>query len=351
MKTKMKFAENFSIVKIDEYLESKNRFDIFLCCGSFELRSIRSSEIFLTKNIEIRNSIIFNYKETDLENKKGENIKVIQRNLKKVSNIVSIFNTISLSYPTRGIKEFFKFLKERNIDLSDKKILIDITVFTKPYFFLIIKSLVEKWNNLEFFIVYTEPEKYKEKDIGSKEIILTRGLDRIESIPGFFGTSVNSKDALIVILGFEGKRAIQIFSDIDPEITFAVNGFPGFRAGWDKISLEENLQFLKISRAFENLFYAPARNPFETFNTISLLVESIQKQTYTYNIIIAPLGTKLHALGTLLYALVHKDIKIIYPFPSFYNADFSYRYGPTWILKINLKKLGYTPPNTLCELP
>ncbi len=349
MKIKMTFVENFSIIKLDEYLEGKNSFDIFLCCGSFELRSIRSSEIFLIKNIEIRNSIIFNYKETDTENKKGDNIKIVQKNLEKVSSVVSIFKTISLSHPTEGIKEFFKFLKDRNIDLSDKKILIDITVFTKPYFFLIIKSLVEKWNNLEFFIVYTEPEKYKEKDIESKEIILTMGLDRIESIPGFFGTSVNYKDALIVILGFEGKRAIQLFNDIDPEITYAINGFPAFRAGWDKISLEENLLFLKISRAFENLFYAPARNPFETFNTISLIVESIRKQINSYNIIIAPLGTKLHALGTLLYALIHKEVKIIYPFPSFYNAEYSYRHGPTWILKINLKKLGYTPPNTLCE--
>ena len=58
------------------------------------------------------------------------------------------------------------------------------------------------------------------------DIILTEGLDRVESMPGFVGSSVNPKDALIVILGFEEKRSREVFHTVNPELTYAVNGFP-----------------------------------------------------------------------------------------------------------------------------
>jgi hypothetical protein len=57
------------------------------------------------------------------------------------------------------------------------------------------------------------------------------------------------------------------------------------------------------------------------------------------NIVIAPLGTKMQAFGVLLCAFQHPTMKVIYPFPSVYKADYSYKFGTTWILKVNLLKL------------
>jgi len=338
----MRLIENLSVVSTEDFLTQPQKWNVFISCGSFEERCRRSSDIFLDKRVEIGTSIIFNYKETDPEVKKEENIQRMKSNLEKICKRVHIFNTESVSLPSKGIKKFLKFLTEKNIDLLDKKIVVDITVFTKPYFFLLFKVLREKLNLQQFYVVYTEPERYRSKSAGGNETILTEGLDRLESIPGFVGSSVNSRDALIVILGFEGKRAMEVFFAVNPELTYAVNGFPSFQPGWHRISLEANLRFLRESGASHHLFLTPAVDPFATRNALSQIVEEIEKGNADLNIIISPLGTKPQAFGTLLYALRNKKIKVIYPFPSVYKPDYSYRYGPTWIFKVNLNRpIGY----------
>jgi len=231
------------------------------------------------------------------------------------------------------------FLNEENITLSDREVVIDITTFTKPYFFLLFKVLKERFRLYKYHVVYTEPERYKRRSSNTGEIILTEGLDRVESIPGFVGSCVYSRDALIVILGFEGKRSIEVFQTINPETTYAINGLPSYQPGWHRISLEANMRFLKESGASDRLFFAPAIDPFETKNTLSLVVKDIKDKNLDSNIIIAPLGTKMQAFGVLLYSLLNNFVKVIYPFPSTYKADYSYKHGPSWIFKANLKRL------------
>jgi len=331
----LNLIENLTIVPLENYLnQHPSQWDVLIASGSFEERCIRSSEIFHNNNIKIRKSIIFNFQETDPENKKEFFIKIIKSNLYHTSNEVHIFDAPSVSHPKNGIKKFFNFVEKNDVILSDRKIIIDITVIPKAYFFLLIKVLKEKYDVKKIDIIYTEPEKYSNSQEG--KIILTEGLDRIESIPGFSGSSVYSKDALIVFLGFEGNRSLEVFHFVNPDITYAINGFPSYKPGWHKISLEANMRFLKLSGASNNLFFAPAIDPFDNKNVLYQIIEDINRKNEKMNIIIAPLGTKMQALGVLLLGLYDASVKVIYPFPSVYKADYSHKYGLTNILKINL---------------
>lgn len=335
----MKLIQNLSVVPMENYLIKSRKWDFFVTCGSFEERCIRSSDILLSKNISIYTSIIFNFKENDIGGKKDKHIKTMVRKLKRICENVLVFNAESVSSPSEGIKKFLLFLTEKNIDMLNKQVIFDISVFTKGYFFLLIKVLKERMHIDALHFAYTEPEKYRSKNLDKNQIILTEGLDRIESLPGFTGSSIHTKDALIVILGFEGKRSLEVFNTVNPELTYAINGFPSFKPQWHKISLEANLLFLRESGASTHLFYAPAVDPFETYKTLSNIIMDIQHINNDMNVIIAPLGTKPQALGSLLYALAHPRTTIIYPFPSVYNTDYSYKYGPTWILKVGFDKL------------
>jgi hypothetical protein len=89
------------------------------------------------------------------------------------------------------------------------------------------------------------------------------------------------------------------------------------------------------SKAADHLYFAPAIDPFENARVLSCVVKSegIEKES---NVIIAPLGTKMQALGALLYSLKNAWAKVVYPFPSTYKADYSYGYGPIWICDANL---------------
>jgi len=336
----MNLYENLSIIHLEDFLINPIEWDVFISCGSFEERCIRSSTILVDKKTKIHNSIIFNYKESDPKKKKEKNIQQMKKNLEQISGNTQVFNTESVSYPSKGIKKFLTFLKDNNICLSNRKIAIDVSVFTKAYFFLLFKVLQKKFDISHFWIVYTEPEKYKSKNPETGEIILTEGLDRIESIPGFAGSSVYPKDTLIVILGFEGKRSTDVFYSVNPEKTYAINGFPSYQLGWDKISLEANMRFLIESQAFDSLHLAPAIDPFETRKVVAQIAKEIKEKDQNSNLVIAPLGTKMQALGVLLYALQDDTVKVIYPFPSIYKPDYSYKFGPTWIFKLDLKRLS-----------
>jgi len=334
----LRLIENLSIVPAEKALDTYKNWNVFISCGSFEERCTRSSEILLNKNVEIGSSIIFNYKETDPANKKEENIKKMKDNLMKISSYVWVYDTESVSAPREGIRKFLKFLEENHIRLLRQRIIIDITVFTKPYFLLLLKVLHEKFGLSQFDIFYTEPERYKNRNATRNEVILTEGLDRVESIPGFVGSSVNSKEILIVTLGYEGKRALDVFYTVNPELTFAINGFPSYQPGGHEISLEANLRFLQESGASDNLSFAPARNPFETTRAVARIVSVINEQYPDSNITIAPLGTKMQAFGVLLYALQNKAVKVVYPFPSTYKPDYSFKYGPSWIFRVDLEE-------------
>lgn len=327
----MLMIPNLSIVPLEEYLIIPKQYDIFFCCSSFEERCTRSSEILKVKNTKIGTTILHNYKERDPRNNRGKYAKRIENLLRPISNEFLANSGESFSSPKEGVAQFFSFLEEYNIDLYGKKIAVDITVFTKSFFFLLFKTLREKYSLRKFSIIYTEPERYKTGTKPSGEVILTEGLDRLESIPGYSGSSINSKDALIVQLGFEGKRALDVFYNINPEISYAINGFPSYKPEWHKISLESNMRFLMESKAYCHLFSAPALDPFETEKVIDLLNREIKTQGF--NVVISPLGTKLQAFGAMLYALKDKETKVVYPFPSFFPADYSHKFGPSWILE------------------
>lgn len=97
------------------------------------------------------------------------------------------------------------------------------------------------------------------------------------------------------------------------------------------------MSFLQESGAIENLFYSPAIDPFETKKLIEKIVEDIKGHDHDYNVIIAPLGTKMQAFGALLHSITDKTIKVIYPFPSKYKSDSSENYGQTWIFAVKIE--------------
>lgn len=335
----MRLIENFSIARTEDFLDQSRTWDIFLACSSFEERCVRGSEILSAGKAKLGISLIFNYKETDPQGNKEKNIIKMKQSLQSISCSHFLFNTESVSLPSDGIKKFLTFVEERKIKIAGKEVIVDITVFTKPYFFLLFKVLAERFGIRQFHIIYTEPEKYRSKQSNRHEIVLTEGLDRIESMPGFVGSSVNRKDALIVILGFEGKRAMEVFYNVNPELTCSINGFPSFRPGWHRISLEGNLRFLKESGASEHLFLAPAIDPFETRSVLARIVSYIRSENRDFNVIIAPLGSKMQAFGVFLYAYKIPSVKVIYPFPSSFSPHYSSKYGPSWIAKVSLDDL------------
>lgn len=205
-----------------------------------------------------------------------------------------------------------------NIGIDDKVILIDITSLKHPllfYFLLILKS---KFKPRKLFVTYTEPEEYDQQKMENvtKKFDLTEKFCTVNSFPGFLRVSDHNKEKLLVaLMGFEGNRFSKAFEDVNPSMrkTYAVVGFPSFQPGWQYYVYSENQNALEQSKAHLQIKRATANEPFNIYN----ILEEIKKNNTSFEIIVAPIGTKPHSLGVCMFAIDNQDVQIYYDFPSF----------------------------------
>jgi hypothetical protein len=198
---------------------------------------------------------------------------------------------------------------------SQSKVALDISSFTRPYCFALLKYLQDFCGLTSVDVFYTEPMSYVipkglirsyRKSIGSLSVM---------EVPGFPGRDTGKgKSALILTLGFDGELSAFISDEVTPDIIIIVNGFPAYSPKFKDISLINNEKLLNYSGVQENIFYCRASNPFEMFNLLVSL-QSKHKDTFLN---IAPLGPKPMALGACMFALSNNAVRIVYPMPTKY---------------------------------
>jgi hypothetical protein len=216
---------------------------------------------------------------------------------------------------------------------ANKKILIDISTFVKPYFFCLLKLLGHECRASEIYITYTEPISYS-RPVGDR-FTFTRGLDHVGEIPSFNGfTDIEKRNLLVILLGFEGQRALEILRGVQPDKTLVINGFPAYRSEFKDVSLVSNISVIREGECLHELQFSSASDPFETYRTIEKLYENWSK---TYNFSLAPLGTKPMALGACLFALLNPDTRVLYAYPQGYVQKVAQGYGRTWMYEIFLE--------------
>jgi hypothetical protein len=120
---------------------------------------------------------------------------------------------------------------------------------------------------------------------------------------------------LVPLLGFEGVRFSHVLEQTQPlgANIFPIIGVPGFRAEYPFHTYVGNRVTLIQSESWRNVKYAVANCPFSLFHVLEDLHQRIAGSILQ----IAPIGTKPHALGAILYAIANPDtVEIIYDHPK-----------------------------------
>lgn len=233
--------------------------------------------------------------------------------------------------PSSCLNEFVK-----NSFSPSKTIGIDISCFTKPYFYYLIKLLKERFNVLNLVIYYTEPKSYFFPTGIFSAFHTSTGSLSIREIPGYPGQEGRgAKRILIILLGFDGDLSEEINEDVSPDETIVVNGFPSYSPKFKDISLIANEKL--VSDQEIKVEYARANNPFEVYNLLESIKDGAEGETF---INVAPLGTKPMALGACLFALHHPDVRIVYPLPEKYEDKYSENCWNSWIYNLPLTILS-----------
>lgn len=298
--------------------------DVFICSGSPEERcngTIRK----LAPNYKANVVLLLRY--TDHESQKREkNIRKMKERLEKVGEIKEI--AIDEAKPMPMIREIIQNI-EKYASVSKKpKISIDISTIIKWHFLIFLKALDLNKLLENARILYTEPEDYV-TDLFQP---LSFGIRQIFPIPTYSGNFDFSNDSLLVlILGYEGDRAIALLEEMDPAECLLLIAKPAYHKEWEGRAEELNVGIINIVGK-SKIEYVDSRNPVLVSQQ---LYEILSNSKYSkYNHVISPLGTKPQTLGLYLYLSTNPaNTILVYGSPLRHNESFySKGIGRSWVL-------------------
>lgn len=218
-----------------------------------------------------------------------------------------------------GDSEFLVHLRDENaIDslLPADSVLIDISGLKHQVWAPMVKRAYER--RLQTRILYAEPESYKAHPSPASATIfdLSITVEGLAPLPGFarlVGPEDENRCLFVAMLGFEGNRPERLVLQVDPTPkVIPVVGVPGFQVEYPAYTVACNRTLLDEYRAHSEVRYACASCPFAAFETLS----EIRRDYPDHYLYLAPVGTKPHALGAILFAVVHPDTtEIMYDHP------------------------------------
>ena len=167
-------------------------------------------------------------------------------------------------------------------------------------------------------VVYVEPGAYRFSLTPTEGEIfdLSERIIGISPLPGFASLTDPSEDdfCFVPLLGFEGARLAYILENVQPPggKIFPVIGVPGFEPEYPFYTYHGNRLPLSETRAWRNVRFAKANCPFSLFYTLQQIAREYPRDTLK----IAPIGTKPHALGAVLYTLASSTpVELVYDHP------------------------------------
>ncbi|MHB1954376.1 MAG: hypothetical protein ACYCOU_11565 [Sulfobacillus sp.] len=196
-------------------------------------------------------------------------------------------------------------------------VLVDLTSNLVPELFMLLLQMKKKqYDNI--YAVHVEPMKYQVVNENGlmEHHKFNKRVSAMFGIPGFIHhLRGGSRESLYAFLGFEGTRFHEVVEYFNKEYDMTVIlPMPSYRGGFHNHVLSGNYPDLISNdpvrdRKVERI---SADNP---FHVLEFLERSYRERRGSARFVLAPIGTKPHALGAALFALRHDDVKIIYDYP------------------------------------
>lgn len=199
--------------------------------------------------------------------------------------------------------------------LSELNILIESTTLSLNEILKLILFL----NNLKTEILYIQPKDYSVEE--NSEISVFRNYNLSHSLLGFYPItermteiSSNAKLKLVIILGYENYRIDRLFEhfELNPTKCQLICGLPAYNIGWELNTFTNNINTLIEKRISNNINYSDAINPFSIYTILEDIYQGLEKGE---KMLIFPIGTKPHSIGTSLFLKRYADASIIYDHP------------------------------------
>ena len=312
----------FSMQRVEE-ANLPEKMDFFIIAAGADIRAYKNSKLINSATCKIDNLVVYKFFQRDQPDD-DEYSNKYKAYLSIKTNRLTVI-PVDISDPSKCVLSLFS----NGIDILASHIVgIDISCFTKPYFYILLNYLSHR-KLQKVLTFYTQPFSYRFSDSNYRSFKSSSGPITVREIPSFPGADTRVEGRLlIIILGFDGDLSTQINEIVAPTRTVIVNGFPGFEPKFKDISLINNERLLSTNK----LLYSRSTNPFEIYN----LLDCLKTDNTDYILSIAPLGNKPMALGACLFAIHNPDVRVIYPYPQEYENVITNDCSISWIYTLPL---------------
>jgi len=287
--------------------------ELYICGMGFEDRSLGSNKFLLEKNFKTKNTLVIKYDSYFKENEHD------RAELEKIWGEFSE-NYSYVVYESEDRQKIALTLeKEMKQFQNYKSVTINISSFKTHLLIWLINYSLDHFEQVR--IIYTEPEGYGSQLEGEK--VFASGVKDIFTIPEFAGALLPGYSSLLVIfLGYDFARARGTYDLIQPSRKIGIMGKPNTPILEKKFEdmKKEHIQNFGIN---DEILEWPI---FDIDDIINHLTDIRNKNIENCNISIALNGSKLHAIGALIFAKKFRDVQLIASTPSEYHPS-SYSYG------------------------
>ena len=202
-------------------------------------------------------------------------------------------------------------------DIKSQIVYLDITGLPHHVWAPLLRAAVT--TPKQVFVVYVEPRSYTFSRAPTEADIfdLSEAIHGIRPLPGFGVLSEPEDEELVLFvpfLGFEGHRLAYTVEQVQPpgRNIIPVIGVPGFRPEFPFHTYLGNRNMLAHSNLHTQVRHVTANSAFDAF----YLLQEIANEYPQHTLKVAPIGTKPHALGVILFTLwTERSVEIVYDHP------------------------------------
>ena len=299
--------------------------EVFIGCASFEDRCLGTVSL-LSPRYRLAHSYLCVY--DDFSEVRQTNVRAMTETLQRHGPLSIV--EASEQNPSRSIAELMT--EVRSIaSKSYVRVTLDVSTFTKRHLLMLLHALDDAglWDSLR--ILYTEPKDY----VVDMYVPMSTGIKEVAPIPSFTNLQPTDKPVLLVImLGYEGDRAMALFQTIEPNDTVLLVPKPAYRPEWEGRTEELNRRMISLLGQ-DSIAYADSRDPLKVKMALANVL-CARNPIRDWTCLISPLGTKPQAVG--LYSFWRENPEscaLVYAQPLRHNERYySTGSGPTWELGI-----------------
>jgi hypothetical protein len=291
--------------------------DLFLCCTSFEERCVAASQR-LSEIYQARLSCIFRFMPSDTDEDGFDEAR--DRNAAKLANLLK-GKTLEVEPATiicdklnveDGVSQLSRIL-DAHFPGGCQLVTIDMSSFTKVYFWKLMLFLVERYSAKRVRVLYT-----RSRSIPSDA--LTAGAHPPIRLPRFSGKFSPARRTLLLgFVGFEPQRAILVYEEFEPDRAELFVSYNPQRPEYFERALKVN-EYL-LTRPGVRWSRVEPYDPYSALGCLEKALSSSQSGGEAKNIILMSLGTKVQNLAGFLFWCRHPEVHLAYAFPTKYAKD------------------------------